>query len=101
MLSNEQLQVAYLPSKYNNDSIINVNPQSKLKPTYGFGIGIAQHPIFGTFYYHSGGHPGFTSYLYRCPSNNLSIIFLSNLNSSSGANTTRSEMMEYIYKAIQ
>jgi CubicO group peptidase (beta-lactamase class C family) len=101
LLSKEQLQEAYLPSRYKNDSIINVNPQSKLKPTYGFGIGIAEHPVFGKFYYHSGGHPGFTSYLYRCPGNNISIIYLSNLNSSSGANATRSEMMEYIYKAFQ
>jgi CubicO group peptidase (beta-lactamase class C family) len=101
LLSNEQHQEAYLPSRFANDSIINISPQSKLKPTYGFGIGIAQHPVFGAFYYHSGGHPGFTSYLYRCPSNNISIIYISNLNSSSGANATRTEMMEYVYKAIQ
>jgi hypothetical protein len=88
---------AYEPVRDNNDSIIYVNASSKLKPSYGYGWGITNHPAVGKMYYHSGGHPGFTSYFLRCPDKKLTLIFLCNISNTTELNDLRKFLLEYIY----
>ncbi len=96
LLANENMQQAYVPARNNNDSVIIVNKNNQLKPVYGFGWSMAQHPVLGQIYYHNGGHPGFTTYYLRCPDKKLTVIFLCNLESSAAVSAVRTKMMEII-----
>ncbi|MBL7723646.1 MAG: beta-lactamase family protein [Chitinophagaceae bacterium] len=96
LLANGYMQQAYVPARNNNDSVIIVNKNNQLKPVYGFGWSMVQHPVLGRMYYHNGGHPGFTTYYLRCPDKKLTVIFLCNLESSAAVSAVRTKMMEII-----
>lgn len=96
LLSNENMQQAYVPARNNNDSVIFVNKSNRLNPTMGFGWALAVHPALGRMYYHNGGHPGFTTYYLRCPDKKLTVVFLCNLESSAAVGAVRTKMMEII-----
>jgi CubicO group peptidase (beta-lactamase class C family) len=97
ILDSVRMSKAYEPVRDNNDSIIYVNTSSNLKPSYGYGWGIANHTAVGKMYYHSGGHPGFTSYFLRCPDKKLTLIFLCNISNTTELNDLRKTLLEYIY----
>ncbi|NOT49878.1 MAG: beta-lactamase family protein [Chitinophagaceae bacterium] len=100
LLADDYMQKAYVPARDKNDSLLIVNKSSNLNPTYGFGWGLAKHPAVGRMYYHSGGHPGFTTYYLRCPDKKLTVIFLCNLESSAAIGTVRTKMMEILYQSF-
>jgi CubicO group peptidase (beta-lactamase class C family) len=97
LLSESQMNEAYLPAKDNQNQVIYANPASKLNPNYGFGWSLANHPTLGRMYYHNGGHPGFVSYYLRCPDRNLTVVFLSNQDNTSALGDLRLSIMEQIY----
>lgn len=62
------LKEAFTPVKLNNDSTFN----------YGFGWGIEEDSIYGNVVAHSGGWPGYHTYIYRLLDRDACIIILSN-----------------------
>lgn len=70
------LKEAFTPVKLNNDSTFN----------YGFGWGIAKDSAYGNVVAHSGGWPGYHTYIYRLLDRDACIILLSN-NQSEGLQT--------------
>lgn len=70
----ESLKKAMTPTKLNNGSLADAWGTS-----YGFGWFLYNSNNFGKVQAHSGGHPGYSSRLTRCPEKHLTIILLSNL----------------------
>jgi CubicO group peptidase (beta-lactamase class C family) len=70
----KSLKKAMTPTKLNDGSLADAWGTS-----YGFGWFLYNSKNFGKVQAHSGGHPGYSSRLTRCPEKNLSIILLSNL----------------------
>ena len=66
------LQEAFSPGMLNNGK----------KTEYGFGWLIREHPVFNTTYFHSGGWPGYTTWIERHPKTNKTIILLANAGSA-------------------
>jgi CubicO group peptidase (beta-lactamase class C family) len=97
LLDSIKMSKAFFPMRDNNDSIIYTSSTNKLMPTYGYGWGIANQANVGKMYYHSGGHPGFTSYFLRCPDKRLTFIFLCNISNTNELNELRKTLLEYIY----
>lgn len=70
----ESLKKAMTPTKLNNENLADA-----WGTFYGFGWFLYDSEKFGRVQTHSGGHPGYSSKLTRCPDKNLTIIILSNL----------------------
>jgi hypothetical protein len=81
--------------------VIIANPNSSLKPTYGFGRAMAAYPVLGLMYYHNGGHPGFTTYYLRCPEKRVIVVFLFNLDASPAVNNVRTELLGLIHTIVK
>jgi len=75
------LQDAYTPVKLKNDSTFN----------YGFGWGIEKDSILGKTVQHSGGWPGYVTYIKRYLEKNYCIILLTN-NEGKGMNSALTEI---------
>ncbi|MBA6154416.1 serine hydrolase domain-containing protein [Gelidibacter maritimus] len=70
----ESLKKAMTPTKLNNGEIADAWGTS-----YGLGWFLYNSENFGNVQSHSGGHPGYSSRMTRCPDVDLTIILLSNL----------------------
>lgn len=75
------LQDAYTPVKLKNDSTFN----------YGFGWGIEKDSILGKTVQHSGGWPGYVTYIKRYLEKNYCIILLTN-NEGKGMSSALTEI---------
>lgn len=73
LVSKTMMQEAFTPATLNNGK----------KTEYGFGWLIREHPVFNTIYFHSGGWPGYATWIERHPKTNKTIILLANAGSAS------------------
>jgi len=87
LVKRSTLEEAFTPSKLNNDSIND----------YGFGWGIGKDSISGKIVAHSGGWPGYNTYIARYIDKNNCIIILSN-NGGFGLQTVRTKLSELLNK---
>ncbi|WP_325449737.1 serine hydrolase domain-containing protein [Gelidibacter sp.] len=70
----ESLKKAITPTKLNDGKLADAWGTG-----YGFGWFLYHSENFGTVQTHSGGHPGYSSRMTRCPDTEITIILLSNL----------------------
>jgi CubicO group peptidase (beta-lactamase class C family) len=93
-----KMKEAYTPPKDSNDSLINISTNPLAPRYYGFGWGITANNKLGKLYYHSGGHPGFTSYFYRFVDKDITLIFLSNIDYTVESEQLRKAIISEIEK---
>ncbi|WP_332734197.1 serine hydrolase [Flavihumibacter sp.] len=74
LLSQEEMREAFSPAILNNGDTIN----------YGFGWMMDRSPDFGRYLFHSGGWPGYTTWIERHPDSNKTIILLANGGAANG-----------------
>ncbi|WP_062057571.1 serine hydrolase domain-containing protein [Aquimarina longa] len=74
IISEESLKKAMSPMLLNNGKKAKAWGEN-----YGFGWLLHDSPVFGKIETHTGGQPGYSSRLTRCPDKNLTIIILSNM----------------------
>lgn len=70
----ESLKKAMTPTKLSDGNLADA-----WGTRYGFGWFLYNSENFGSVQTHSGGHPGYSSRMTRCPDTELTIILLSNL----------------------
>ena len=75
LLSKEMMQEAFTDAKLNNGKTFN----------YGFGWLINNSDEFGRYYNHSGGWPGYATWIERHPRDNKTIILLANGGQANGS----------------
>lgn len=68
LVGQSTLQEAFSPAKLNNGETT----------PYGFGWAIEHKPVIGKIIYHSGGHPGYGTFMIRFSDLNSCVIILSN-----------------------
>ncbi len=75
LVSKEMMQEAFTPAVLNNSKNYN----------YGFGWLLNESQNFGRTMYHSGGWPGYVTYIERHPLTNKTIILLANAGAANGS----------------
>ncbi len=74
IISRSSLEKAMTPTILNNGDKVKA-----WGANYGFGWFLYNSPNFGQIQTHTGGHPGYSSRITRCPDKHLTFILLSNL----------------------
>ena len=74
LVTKAMLQEAFTPAPLNNGKSFN----------YGFGWLLADSKEFDSYMYHSGGWPGYVTYIERHPKTNKTIILLANAGAANG-----------------
>ncbi len=74
LVSKQMMQEAFTPAPLNNGKTFN----------YGFGWLLAESKDFGSYMMHSGGWPGYVTWMERHPQTNKTIILLANAGSANG-----------------